>query len=434
VPVRFWRVVRRHGWWGAAYLDTLFRLADHAASRAEQEEGWTPARPEAVEATPADPTSELPAPHELELTGLDGANPLAFLAALGVLRLAARSYPGTRLKWTRRGRWVPALAVPASVDRQGLVAALHGSVHRAGYAEAMKASDTSYDHYRELLKASEQAAKRLRERKLRGENRDAAEREEVAPLRAEAACARTEWLRTLEARVPAVFLSLGRSLAVTPEEFRRFAALTASRAQESRDRQDADFASAFGCDACATGNGRIVPTELQLITGSGHQFFLETLGTLMETVTPEQLRRALFEYPWPCRDSRLSFRWNPADDRRYAYAWGDPSGEEVRTEHGANLLAAMGLPLLPLIPTAWGPATTGFQSKAQEVTFTWPIWESPLTPDGVRSLLALEELHAPTPDRALLRRQGGAEVFRCRKIEVGRPPLSKLNLSAAVTV
>jgi hypothetical protein len=47
----------------------------------------------------------------MELNGLDGSNPLGFLAALGTLRLCARLWPegGIGMDWVPRGGWRPVL-------------------------------------------------------------------------------------------------------------------------------------------------------------------------------------------------------------------------------------------------------------------------------------------------------------------------------------
>lgn len=51
--------------------------------------------------------------NELLLPGLDGSNPLAFLAALGTWRITDKCYPGTRMRWTSHGgHWSPMLSFP----------------------------------------------------------------------------------------------------------------------------------------------------------------------------------------------------------------------------------------------------------------------------------------------------------------------------------
>jgi CRISPR-associated endonuclease/helicase Cas3 len=432
LPERFWRVVRKYGWWGAAYREAVFRLADHAESRAEQEDDWKPDS-EDIAAPPLLPTASVAPLQSIELTGLDGSNPLAFLAALGTLRLADHALEGrAKLHWRREGRWVPVLHLPPVSD---LVECLHRLVHRVGDPDAGRRAEESEKEYRNRRKAVEKALKGIKDRKLRGAEREAVIVAEVAPLQRDADGARTSWLNALAAAVPAPFLSLGKALSVTDREFRTFAGQMVKRlmAEGPSFRPEGDFAAAFGCEACLLDSGRIAPTEFQLITGSGHQFFLETLATLMESVSPNQIHRALFG-PWKYEDPRLSFRWDPIDDRRYAYGWGDPSDEHVRTEHGANLLGAFALPLFPVMPTARRPVTTGFNPRSRPPALTWPVWVHALSVDAVRSLVASAELQEPAPDRAELSARGVADVFRVSRIEVGRPPLSKLNLTAAVTV
>jgi hypothetical protein len=383
------------------------------------------------------------------LTGLDGSNPLAFLAAVGTLRLADQCFPGRcRLHWVSRGKWVPVLTLPGGVTEEGLVGDLHVRLHRTADPAADTVANQKKKRYEGLKKRVRDAEKRVRERKLRGKERAAALEAEVEPLQREAEAARADWLVALEAVVPARFLALGKTLSVTADEFRRFTTSVAgalhagaeekpSQTEQSQHdparREDADFAAAFGSEACVFDNGRVEPTEFQLIVGSGHQYFLETLRALMEQVTPDKLRRALFG-PWGYADVRLSFRWDPAEDRRYAYGWSNPSDAEVRTEHGANLLAAMALPLFPSVPTERGLGTTGFDVTGDRPTLTWPIWAPPVGLDTLRSLFALKELREPVPDRARLGPLGVEEVYRSVKIEVGRPPLSKLNLAPSVAM
>jgi hypothetical protein len=380
----------------------------------------------------------------LELTGLDGANPLGFLAALGALRVAAQVYPGSQMCWIARGKWLPVLKAPGEVSPADAVRELHSHLHRTADPIAAEEAAQKQEEYQERVKEVKLAEKHIKERKLRGAEREEAVRAEVEPLRRKAEAARAEWLRALERAVPVPYLSLGRTLAVTPEEYRhqfaervshRLHALIGEGAPPANPcvRENADFAAAFGSEACEQPSGRIIPTEFQLITGSGHQFFLGTLRALMEEVTPEKIARALFG-PWAYCDARLSFRWDPAEDRRYAYGWANPSDDCVWTEHGANLLAAMALPLFPAVPIRGRLVTTGFDSEREPATFTWPIWEGLLGPDLVRSLLGLAALQQPVPNRARLRRLGIVEVFRTSKIEVGRPPLSKWNLTPPIAV
>ena len=61
------------------------------------------------------------------LSGLDGSNPLAFLAALGTLRLSASFQPNVRLHWRMEGEWHPVLTGVAGVEEEELCRRLAGA-------------------------------------------------------------------------------------------------------------------------------------------------------------------------------------------------------------------------------------------------------------------------------------------------------------------
>jgi hypothetical protein len=55
-------------------------------------------------------------PHLLPLPGLDGANPLGFLAAIGTWRIADQIQPGTKLHWSIiSNHWAPTLTFPVKI-------------------------------------------------------------------------------------------------------------------------------------------------------------------------------------------------------------------------------------------------------------------------------------------------------------------------------
>src|SRR5688572_12159675 len=66
----------------------------------------------------------------LILHGLNGANPLAFLAAVGTLRTLTQALPDriVRMGWCSLGVWQPALFVPGQPSAQSLIELLYGQL------------------------------------------------------------------------------------------------------------------------------------------------------------------------------------------------------------------------------------------------------------------------------------------------------------------
>jgi hypothetical protein len=128
---------------------------------------------------------------------------------------------------------------------------------------------------------------------------------------------------------------------------------------------------------------------------------------------------------WTRVDATNSFRWDPAEDRRYALRAVDPSGDPLGTQHGANRLAAIGLPVLQ------GAAIlrrgeirflncgTAYGAEGR-IEVSWPIWSRPARLAGLRALFARTELSDENPSRTTLATLGIAGLWRAERISVGK--------------
>ncbi len=292
--------------------------------------------------------------HELVLVGLDGSNPLAFLAAMGTLRTLSFAWRkervNFRLSWRAAGAWRPVLHADRALGGNEVVMTLDRQLRDVEGQRAFELADN--------LKVNGEA--------FRAETQKAADSE--TPL----------------------------------------------------DRRWAEFLAAFGCECIRTEDGLIGDTALRTMSGAGHQHFLKFMRDLAAGTTADHLRQALFQR-WEYADPGPSMRWDPADDRRYALRWDEPSGDPVRTVRGANRLAVEGLPMFPTAPVGTDLMTTGFSGRGSRGTFwKWPIWEAPVSVDVVRSLLSLPDVQESQVPRDRLRRMGVVEVFRSQRLTIGK--------------
>ncbi|MCB9926473.1 MAG: type I-U CRISPR-associated helicase/endonuclease Cas3 [Planctomycetaceae bacterium] len=128
IAERFWTMNRRFGWWGVAYLESMLRLADWAASASPNQGDVTAfalSTPSATDSAAA-PTIDR---HEIVLTGIDGSRPLGFLAALGTFRTLGDGPDGATLRFSWRcqqGAWRPVISSSGneSFDQESLVEVL----------------------------------------------------------------------------------------------------------------------------------------------------------------------------------------------------------------------------------------------------------------------------------------------------------------------
>lgn len=271
---------------------------------------------------------------ELRLTGLDGKNPVAFLAALGALNVLAdranASCPEPKLVWVAEGTYRPAIL--DGPDRTALLDLLMNDV------------------------ASFRSEPALDLRYQKGGDGSAAH--DLKPP-------------------PAVFANYLRTLLGLPDPRRSLA-----------------FAAAFATDVAEDNNGNVKPTALHFT--AGQQEFLAMVNVLVDGVTPADMEEALFG-PWRYERGLPVLQWDNASSREYALRATDPSKDKKLGVPGADWLAFRGLPFIPVAPIGDRVATAGCRGEWKTGSFRWPLWSKPLPRSVIRSLLTSREMFEVDP-------------------------------------
>jgi len=355
--------------------------------------------------------------NELELSALDGANPLGFLAALGTLgTLVEADEKQARLGWRQGALWHPYLTGLNKQKPDGLCRTLHTALRGrdvpADAESAQVSAKKSYEAAAGRLKKLETA---IKARGLSRKDLAAAKKAEIEPMKAEVQGYRAAFLEKLNTAVPRPELSIGKKVDLSAEEFR-----TKSKAFfGDSELGSSAVAMLAGLATESCNQKQCTRTRFNFIDSSGRLEFLGAVRQLMFEAKPERLEAALFQ-PWKRVDEKNSLRFDPVEDRRYALLDRDPTAGDNKStsEWMANLLAYRALSLFPCAITQRGSETTGWMEHSGAWCFTWPIWEQPLSLETIRSLLAHRELITPQPSESL-HHVGVKAAYRARRVANG---------------
>jgi len=165
------------------------------------------------------------------------------------------------------------------------------------------------------------------------------------------------------------------------------------RVLSERERRETDLFAALLAEGAQAGNNASKPTHLHFT--AGQQQFLAMVRTLAQHVDRDALEEAL-RGPWRYESTLPTLGWDVRGERVYALRGFDPSKEKRNGVPGADWLAFLGLTFLPVFARDGKLVTTGCEPDWKSGSFVWPIWDVPLSPMAIRSLLAFDGLRDET--------------------------------------
>ena len=262
----------------------------------------------------------------IPLVGVDGSNPLGFLAALGFLRVA----PGAKLAFSEDGSF------------RAFVDGIDKSASDLATLIAVDASDSVDSNAPWRFTYTKAATKKQGP-------------QPVADLKP------------------------------PPDDFKKFLA-TCIKAWLTGSDEAAAYAAAYGTDIAIDGKGNTKPTAFHFT--AANQTFLGAVEVIRASVTKEWVETSLFKGHGEKPGSNL--RWDPGAERNWALMANNPSSDGTRVDAPLEWLAFRGLPLLPSFPRGTRIITTGVIGRGDDMTFMWPLWSIPASLLTTRSALQID--------------------------------------------
>lgn len=262
----------------------------------------------------------------IELAGINGSNPLGYLAALGLLRIV----PGAKLGFSEDGSFQ---AFIDGLDKNG--------------------SDLA---------------------KLIADNAKAGE-DKSAPWR----------FTYTKAATKKQAAQMVADLKPPPDDFKKFLATCIDAWLKGND-EAAAYAAAYGTDIAVDNKGNTKPTAFHFT--AANQTFLGAVEGIRASITQEWVETSLFNGHGHRQGSNL--RWDPGSERNWALMANNPNSDGTSVDAPLEWLAFRGLPLLPSFPRGMRIITTGVVGRNDDMTFTWPLWRIPASLQTARSALRID--------------------------------------------
>jgi len=154
------------------------------------------------------------------------------------------------------------------------------------------------------------------------------------------------------------------------------------------------LAASFATDVAVDGKGNTKPTALHFT--AGQQQFMAIADELAAKLDDDDVHRALFT-GWTYERATKTFGWDASSYRDYALRADDPGSARKGTVPGADWLALRGVSLLACAPHGTSILTPLCHGSGNSITMRWPLWEHPLLEPEITSLISLAEMASLSP-------------------------------------